>query len=47
MKAAPLPHDEAERLAALHRYLILDAAAEAEFDDFTNWRRISAGFRSH
>ncbi len=35
MKVAPLPHDEAERLAALHRYLILDTAAEAEFDDFT------------
>lgn len=33
MKAAPLPHNEAERLAALHRYLILDTAAEAEFDD--------------
>lgn len=35
MKTAPLPHNEAERLAALYRYRILDTAAEAEFDDFT------------
>lgn len=35
MIAAPLPHNEVDRLAALHRYLILDTAAEAEFDDFT------------
>jgi len=35
MMAAPLPHNEAERLAALNRYHILDTAAESEFDDFT------------
>ena len=35
MKSAPLPPDEAERLADLHRYGILDTAAEAEFDDLT------------
>ena len=32
--APPIP-DEAERLADLHRYGILDTAAEAEFDDLT------------
>lgn len=36
MMVAPLPRNEAERLAALYRYRILDTAAEAEFDDFTN-----------
>ncbi len=35
MKAADLPDNETERLAALYRYRILDTAAEAEFDDFT------------
>ena len=35
MKTAPLPHNEAERLADLYRYGILDTAAEAEFDDLT------------
>lgn len=35
MMAAPLPHNEAERLAALNRFHILDTEAEAEFDDFT------------
>ncbi|MBP8184895.1 MAG: PAS domain S-box protein, partial [Pseudomonas sp.] len=32
---APLPANEAERLAALARYNILDTPAEEEFDDFT------------
>jgi PAS domain S-box-containing protein len=35
MPAAPIPPNEAERLAALKRYEILDTAPEAEFDDFT------------
>lgn len=33
MKSAPPPHHEADRLAALYRYRILDTAKEAEFDD--------------
>ncbi len=32
---APLPHDEAERLRALHRYEILDTLPEQIFDDLT------------
>jgi len=35
MKPAPIKENEATRLAALHRYDILDTPAEAEFDDFT------------
>ncbi|BCS33795.1 hypothetical protein TBR22_A30230 [Luteitalea sp. TBR-22] len=35
MTAAPLPHDEAERLRALDRYAILDSPPEADFDDLT------------
>ncbi len=35
MTPAPIPDREAERLAALARYAILDTAPEAEFDDFT------------
>jgi two-component system, cell cycle sensor histidine kinase and response regulator CckA len=35
MSPAPLPPNEAGRLAALQRYEILDTPAEAEFDDFT------------
>ncbi|WP_124948973.1 response regulator [Sulfuriferula thiophila] len=35
MISAPINPDEAERLAALHRYNILDTPDEAEFDDFT------------
>lgn len=35
MPAAPLPPDEAERLAALYRYHVLDTRSEAEFDDLT------------
>lgn len=34
MKPAPIEADEAARLAALHRYAILDTPAEAEFDEF-------------
>jgi two-component system sensor histidine kinase/response regulator len=32
---APLPPDETNRLAALHRYDILDSVAEQDFDDIT------------
>ncbi len=35
MIIAPLPHDEEERLAALHEYQILDTAAETIFDRIT------------
>lgn len=35
MKPAPINADEAQRLAALQQYTILDTPAEAEFDDFT------------
>jgi PAS domain S-box-containing protein len=35
MPAAPFPPHEAERLAALNRYGILDTLDETEFDDFT------------
>ena len=35
MQIAPLPENEADRLAALHRYAILDTASEAAFDDLT------------
>ena len=35
MKAAPLPPNEAQRLAALRRYDILDTPPEAAFDDLT------------
>jgi two-component system, cell cycle sensor histidine kinase and response regulator CckA len=35
MEPAPIPHNEAERLAALHRLEILDTPPEADFDDFT------------
>jgi len=34
-RGAPLPPDEAARLAALHRYAILDTPAEAAFDRIT------------
>src|SRR5437773_11694111 len=35
MITAPVPTHEPERLAALHRYDILDTAAEDAFDDLT------------
>ncbi len=35
MRSAPLPPNEADRLAALQRYQILDTAPEADFDDLT------------
>jgi PAS domain S-box-containing protein len=35
MQAAPLPIDEATRLATLKRYRLLDTPAEADFDDLT------------
>lgn len=34
-KAAPIPPNEAERLAALHSYAILDTLSEQAFDDVT------------
>ncbi len=33
--SAPLPEDEAARLAALHAYQVLDTAPEGDFDDLT------------
>lgn len=35
MNSAPLPEDEAARLAELQCYHILDTAPEAAFDDLT------------
>src|SRR6185295_15059359 len=35
MRSAPLPPNEADRLAALQRYQILDTSPEADFDDLT------------
>ena len=35
MKPAPVPADEALRLAALHRYDLLDTLSESQFDDLT------------
>ena len=35
MPTAPLPHNEDERLAALHSYHILDTATEKDFDELT------------
>ena len=35
MRAAPKPHNETQRLAALKRYAILDTGAEQAYDDIT------------
>ena len=43
---APLPNNEAERLAALKEYRILDTGTEQPYDDITPWRRIFARFPS-
>ena len=41
--AAPFPKNEAERLAALRRYEVLDTPAEPEFDDFTRLAALVCG----
>jgi hypothetical protein len=33
---APLPADEAERIAELHDYQVLDTGAESEYDDLVH-----------
>ena len=43
MIPAPLHSNERERLAALHRYEILDTPAEDEFDDFTRLAALICG----
>jgi anti-anti-sigma regulatory factor len=43
MHAAPLPANEAERLAALHRYTILDTASEEAFDDLIRLAALICG----
>ncbi len=40
MQSAPIPDSEAERLAALRRYGLLDTGREPEFDDFTSLARL-------
>src|SRR5690606_25457949 len=37
MKTAPIPHNEKERLAALHALLILDTPPEQRFDRITEF----------
>jgi signal transduction histidine kinase len=43
MQTAELPADEAERLAALRRYAVLDTTAEAAFDEVTQLASVLCG----
>ena len=50
--AAPLPHTERDRLAALASYRVLDTPVEAGFDDITSlaaavWSTDASGFWHH
>ncbi len=43
MDSAAIPENEAQRLAALHRYAVLDSDAEAEFDAITQFASALCG----